>query len=41
MTTPARKFSLPFTALMVLFTIIGIPIIIMTPFFLFGFLGRP
>ncbi len=28
-------------AAMVLFTIFGIPLIIATPFYLFGFLGKP
>jgi len=28
-------------AALVLFTIFGIPLIIATPFFLFGFIGRP
>jgi len=41
MTTPAKKFSVPFTLFMVLFTIFSVPLLIATPFLLFGFIGRP
>ena len=38
---PAKKRSPAFHVFLVLFTIFGIPIIIATPFLLFGFIGRP
>jgi hypothetical protein len=41
MRDPEKKFGLPFTAFMVLFTIFGIPMLIATPFLLSGFIGRP
>jgi hypothetical protein len=41
--TPAttKKHGPAFHAFLVLFTIFGIPIIIATPFLLYGFIGRP
>jgi len=36
-----KKASLAFQTFMVLFTIFGIPLIIMLPFLLSGFIGRP
>ena len=39
MRDPAKKFGFPFTALMGLFTIFGVPLIIATPFLLAGFIG--
>ena len=39
MTPPAKK-SAAFHAFLVLFTIFGIPIIIVLPFLLSGFIGR-
>ena len=41
MTTDSKKRSPAFHAFLVLFTILGIPIIIATPFLLAGFIGRP
>jgi hypothetical protein len=41
MTTADKKHSPAFHALLVLFTIFGIPILIATPFLLAGFIGRP
>ena len=41
MTTDTKRRSPAFHAFLVLFTIFGIPIIIVTPFLLAGFLGRP
>jgi hypothetical protein len=35
-----KKMNRPFAALMVLFTIFGIPIIIALPFLIWGFIGR-
>ena len=35
-----RKYNLPFTAFMALFTIFAIPIIIALPFLIWGFIGR-
>ncbi len=35
-----KKYNLPFTTFMVLFTIFGIPIIIALPFLISGFIGR-
>ncbi len=35
-----KKYNLPFTTFMLLFTIFGIPIIIALPFLIWGFIGR-
>jgi hypothetical protein len=40
-TATAKKHSPAFHVFIVLFTIFGIPIIIVTPFLLHGFIGRP
>ena len=39
--TGRRRRTPAFHAFLVLFTIFGIPIIIATPFLLYGFIGRP
>jgi hypothetical protein len=40
-TDSAKKHGPAFHAFLVLFTILGVPLIIATPFLLAGFLGRP
>ena len=40
MVSTHKKYNLPFTAFMVLFTIFAIPIIIALPFLIWGFIGR-
>jgi hypothetical protein len=41
MSDPRRQPGLPLTGFLVLFTIIGIPLLIALPFLIAGFIGRP